>query len=671
MDFDYNGAFSRNLGLVTEDEQGILRSKKIAIAGMGGVGGSHLLTLVRMGIERFAIADMDIFDLVNFNRQAGAMMSNLGLEKVEVMKKAALDINPNCKFEVFPEGVNLKNIDAFLDGVDIYVDGLDFFVLEMRAEVFKRCRELGIPAVTAGPIGLSTAFLAFDPNGMSFEEYFRLDGHDPQTQAIHFLAGLTPRFAQKSHFMDFSRINLKEKRGSSLSPSCMACSAVMGAEVLKILLGRGKTYYLPWALQFDMYKNKLYKTYNWAGNNSPLSKIKIAMIRKMLDRETALPPAPAPVYGSLIEEILDGAKWAPSGDNAQPWLITIEDDFSFTVSVDRGKRNVYNLLEMPDLISLGMFLENAVIAARHKGYDIKHRVIEGRIEARLVPSPTIAAERLDKSRILYPYIKTRSVNRYPYKLKAIPPLVAAAAEELLDHDIKIHWLRGMSEKWAAARATMMTSDIRLRLPETYFVHKHMIDWSGRSSPDKMPAASLGTNSLSTAMTKWALQSERRNRMLLKMPAATMSFQVELDLIPSLFCASHFVLSFDPAVTPDPQTSDYIRAGANMQRFWLYLTSQNMALQPWYIPIMFSRYIEENMAFTVDQKLHKQAEKLHDHVVQKILTPIGVPLRSVFFTGRIGYPTKIPKTRSVRKPLSDLIHSDARVPNDQKPDELGD
>ncbi|MBL8640101.1 MAG: ThiF family adenylyltransferase [Alphaproteobacteria bacterium] len=668
MEFDYDTAFSRNLGLVTQDEQAILRSKKVAIAGMGGVGGSHLLTLVRMGIERFAIADMDTFDLVNFNRQAGAMMSNLGLEKVEVMKKAALDINPNCKFEVYAEGVTLKNMDGFLDGVDIYVDGLDFFVLEMRAEIFKRCRELGIPAVTAGPIGLSTAYLAFDPHGMSFEDYFRLEGHDPLTQSIHFLAGLTPRFAQKTHIVDFSRINLREKRGASLAPSCMACSAVMGAEVLKILLGRGKVHYLPWALQFDMYQNKLYKTYNWAGNHNPLNKFKIAMIRKMLDRHAGTAPPVAPIYNSVIEEILDQAKWAPSGDNSQPWRIALADDFSFSVEVDRSKRNVYNLLEMPDLISAGMFLENAVIAARHKGYDIKHRVMGGRIEAGLVPSSTMTAARVDQSRILYPYIKTRSVNRYPYKLKPIPPLVAAAAEELLDHDIKIHWLKGMSEKWAVARATMMTSDIRLRLPETYFVHKHMIDWSGQNSPDKMPAASLGTNSLSTSLTKWALHSEKRNRLMLKLPAATLSFQVELDLIPSIFCASHFVMSFDPAVTPDPQSSDYIRAGANMQRFWLYLTSQNMALQPWYIPIMFSRYIEDNIAFTVDQKLHKQAQTLHDHVVNKVLGPIGVPLRSVFFTGRIGYPTKVSQARSVRKPLSDLINSDARETADQKFDQ---
>src|SRR5687768_16236474 len=83
--FEYATAFSRNLGWVTEFEQAALGRKRVAIAGMGGVGGLHLLTLVRLGIGRFRIADFDHFELANFNRQAGAGMSTLGQPKVEVM----------------------------------------------------------------------------------------------------------------------------------------------------------------------------------------------------------------------------------------------------------------------------------------------------------------------------------------------------------------------------------------------------------------------------------------------------------------------------------------------------------------------------------------------------------------------------------------------------------
>ena len=76
--FDYLHAFSRNLGWVTEAEQQQLRGKRIAIAGLGGVGGGHLLTLARLGIGAFTAADFDTFDVLNFNRQAGAMVSTLG-----------------------------------------------------------------------------------------------------------------------------------------------------------------------------------------------------------------------------------------------------------------------------------------------------------------------------------------------------------------------------------------------------------------------------------------------------------------------------------------------------------------------------------------------------------------------------------------------------------------
>jgi tRNA A37 threonylcarbamoyladenosine dehydratase len=57
--FSYAQAFDRNIGWVTEPEQQLLRAKRIAIAGLGGVGGAHLLTLARLGIGGFHLADFD------------------------------------------------------------------------------------------------------------------------------------------------------------------------------------------------------------------------------------------------------------------------------------------------------------------------------------------------------------------------------------------------------------------------------------------------------------------------------------------------------------------------------------------------------------------------------------------------------------------------------------
>ena len=141
--FNYVTAFSRNIGWVTEAEQQTLKTKRIAIAGMGGVGGSHLLTLARLGVGTFSIADPDIFELANLNRQAGAVMSTINRPKVEVLADMARDINPEADIRIFPQGVNEENLSDFFRNIDLYVDGLDFFAFDARERVFDYCARPG------------------------------------------------------------------------------------------------------------------------------------------------------------------------------------------------------------------------------------------------------------------------------------------------------------------------------------------------------------------------------------------------------------------------------------------------------------------------------------------------------------------------------------------------
>ncbi len=271
--FDYNIAFSRNLGWITEAEQQDLKNKRIAIAGMGGVGGSHLLTLTRLGVGNFNIADFDKFEIANFNRQAGSSVSHLNQEKSKVMDAMAHDINPDLNINRFEQGVTEDNLDEFLKNVDLYIDGLDFFVLGIRQKVFARCYELGIPAITAAPLGMGTALLTFLPGKMSFEEYFRLEGHDPMTQQIRFLIGLSPAFLHQSYLIDKTRVNFLEKRGPSTPMACELCAGATATEALKILLKRGKVQCAPWGYQFDAFKNKLKKTWRPGGNDNPIQKL--------------------------------------------------------------------------------------------------------------------------------------------------------------------------------------------------------------------------------------------------------------------------------------------------------------------------------------------------------------------------------------------------------------
>lgn len=283
--FDYDRAFSRNIGWVTPAEQGRLRLARVAIAGMGGVGGAHLRTLLRLGLTKFTISDFDDFDVHNLNRQAGAFVSSMGQSKLHTMAKMAADINPEVELRLFPEGVKAENVDDFLRDVDIYVDGLDFFALPARRMVFAKCREKGIHVLTAAPLGIGTAFLYFSPTGMSAEEYFKWEGHDLQEQYARFIAGLSPSMIQRDYLVAPEAVNFQEKRGPSTIMACDLCAGVMGASVLKILLGRGGVKAAPWGMHFDAYHQKLKFTWRPFGNSNPMQQLLLKFIRPVLRGE--------------------------------------------------------------------------------------------------------------------------------------------------------------------------------------------------------------------------------------------------------------------------------------------------------------------------------------------------------------------------------------------------
>jgi len=281
--FNYQQAFSRNLGWVTEEEQTHLQNKRVAIAGAGGVGGVHLLTLARLGIANFNIADFDDFEIHNFNRQSGAFMSTINQQKVDVMERMARDINPEADIKSFPKGVFEYNVDEFLEGVDLYVDALDFFALEARKIVFRKCYEKNIPVVTAAPLGMGCAFLCFMPNKMSFEEYFRFEDKETEDdQLIQFLIGLSPAMLQRPYLVDKTRVSFTEKRGPSTPMAVNLCAGIAGTYALKILLARGDILCAPYGLHFDAYRNKFVKTWRPFGNAGLIPRIMFHIAKKIV-----------------------------------------------------------------------------------------------------------------------------------------------------------------------------------------------------------------------------------------------------------------------------------------------------------------------------------------------------------------------------------------------------
>lgn len=281
--FDYNIAFSRNIGWFTNDEQKIVSNAVIGIPGCGGVGGQHLHCLLRMGFQKFKLADFDVFEIQNFNRQFGAVISNIGISKTEALRNMALDINPNAEIEIYENGITEENIENFIDGCDILADGLDLYASQLRPPLYDTALKKGVYVLSAGPFGMGTSLMAFHPKKMGFNEYFDFDKEELTVEGmiIRFLAGMSPNLLHQKYVAAPDAVDLFGGRLPSLHIGCYAASSALAAAAVKIVLDRGKVLYAPRGVQVDFYRNKWKSFWMPFGNRNPIQKAKIKTMHHM------------------------------------------------------------------------------------------------------------------------------------------------------------------------------------------------------------------------------------------------------------------------------------------------------------------------------------------------------------------------------------------------------
>lgn len=276
--------FSRNIGLVSEADQEKLLEARVAVAGAGGVGGIHLLTLARMGVGKFNIADLDEFERANISRQFGAFQSTVGRHKADVLAEMVRDINPEAEINIFAQGVSKENVRDFLSGCAVYVDSIDFFEFEIRRLLFNTARSLGIYAVTAAPLGFGATLQVFSPTGMSFDDYFGIKAEMSFEEKIaSFAAGLAPQ-AFHAAYLDPTKIDFKKRKGPAVAPACTLCASLITTEVVKIITGKGRILPVPRYLQFDMRLMKWKKGHTLLGGKNPLHRLRSRMALKFFSQ---------------------------------------------------------------------------------------------------------------------------------------------------------------------------------------------------------------------------------------------------------------------------------------------------------------------------------------------------------------------------------------------------
>ena len=332
---------------------------------------------------------------------------------------------------------------------------------------------------------------------------------------------------------------------------------------------------------------------------------------------------------SPLYAILDLARWAPSGDNTQPWRFEIVNEHYVVVhGHDTRDHCVYDLDGRASQLALGALLETLTIAATQHGLRAQIERRAGLPETQPTFDVRLVADEHIASDPLLPFITERSVQRRPLSTTALTPAQKQALEAAVANDYEVVWLEDFSARLEAARLMFANAHIRLTIPEAYAVHRAIIDWNTRFSEDKVPDQAVGLDPMTLKLMHWVMKSWGRVVFFNRFLAGTLLPRIQLDLIPGLACAAHFALAAKAA--PDG-LDDHVAAGRALQRFWLTATGLGLKLQPEMTPLIFGRYTREGRTFTRVTRAGDTAATLAERLGRLLRV---APLERVVFLGRI-------------------------------------
>ena len=348
-----------------------------------------------------------------------------------------------------------------------------------------------------------------------------------------------------------------------------------------------------------------------------------------------------------LREILDIARWAPSGDNTQPWRFSIDSPNRLSIhAFDTRDHVVYDLEGHASHLAHGALLQSIVYAASTKGCAVEWELRAGSRKEQpvydvfLTESPTVEPHPLAQ------YIPHRSTQRRPMSAKRLDTSQKQVLESAAGVGYEIKWWETVGERYRFAKFLFHAARLRLITPEAFEVHRKIIDWGVSDSTDKIPETAVGMSPFSLKLSQWTFKSWRRMKMMNALPGATWFPRLELDFLPGLFCGAHYALFAD---SPPQSDLDFVRAGMAVQRVWLQAAALGLQQQPEMTPLIFRNYVEKGIAHTQDRSAAQAAVRFVEY---DFWQQIGKDEFSrLCWMARLG--SRPPKTRSTRLSLHEL------------------
>lgn len=154
--FSYAEMTTRNIGFITADEQARLQGACVYVCGTGGMGGACLLALVRAGVGRLILADIDAFEVSNLNRQVFAFLGTVGRHKAEASAEICARINPEAEITLrrddWPD-----HVEADIGAATIVVNGTDDLGASLL--LYRTARRLGKSVIDAYAAPLPSVYV--------------------------------------------------------------------------------------------------------------------------------------------------------------------------------------------------------------------------------------------------------------------------------------------------------------------------------------------------------------------------------------------------------------------------------------------------------------------------------------------------------------------------------
>lgn len=349
-----------------------------------------------------------------------------------------------------------------------------------------------------------------------------------------------------------------------------------------------------------------------------------------------------------LVRILDLARWAPSGDNTQPWRFEIVDEGWVAVhGFDTRGHVVYDFDGHASHIGHGALLETLRVAATGFGCIASWSLRPGGSDSE--PIYDVRVSNADGVSVdpLFPFIEKRVVQRRPMRTTPLTDVQRQALAAAPGEGYEVRFFESFSERASIAKLLWDNAYIRLTCPEAFEVHREVIEWGTRYSKDRIPEQAVGVDPLTGKLMCWVMQSWRRVEFFNSYLLGTIAPRIQLDVMPALGCAAHL---FVRAKQAPSGTLDYVAAGVAMQRLWLTAHAVGLHLQPEMTPVIFSWYAAAGRALSakagIDGRVGALAERLGGLLGRDMA-------RGLVVICRVGVATS-PNARSTRKELAELM-----------------